>query len=404
MSSSSRSSGGPGEGWRVSTLAVHGGEHKQPVAVADSVTTPIALTSTYHFRDTQQVIDYQEGRYSSFEYGRYGNPTVAVAEKKLAVLEGAEACLLSASGMNAVTTMLLSLVPAGGHIVTTSDCYRRTRQFMTTVLPRMGVQTTVIEPGDMDALTRALERETCLFFSESPTNPYLRVVDIPKTADLCHARGVLVVIDGTFATPINQRCLDLGADLVLHSATKYLAGHNDLLGGALLGSHELVDRVRKTHDVLGGIMAPQVAYLLVRSLKTLPLRIARHNSNGLALATYLSRHEKVTRVHYPGLPDHPDHAVASAQMGGFGGVVSFEVRGDRLAASRFIDALALPYIAPSLGAVESLAEQPMVISYWDYSDEERARLGIADTLIRYACGIEDADDIIDDVARALDQV
>ena len=401
MSTSSNSSGGPGPNWQVATLAVHGGEHKEPVAVADALTTPIVLTSTYHFQDTQQVIDYQEGRYSSFEYGRYGNPTVAVAERKLAALEGAEACLLSASGMNAVTTMLLALVPSGGHIVTTTDCYRRTRQFIATVLPRMGIDATVVEPGDLDALGRALERDTCLFFSESPTNPYLRVVDIPAVAAMCHARDALVVIDGTFATPINQQCLTLGADLVIHSATKYLAGHNDILGGAVLGDRHLVARVRKTHDILGGIMAPQVAYLLVRSLKTLPLRVARHNSNGLALARYLSGHDKVTCVHYPGLPEHPDHAIASAQMRGFGGVVSFEIRGDRLAASRFVDALELPYIAPSLGAVESLVEQPMVISYWDYPAEERARLGIADTLIRYACGIEDPDDIVKDVARAL---
>ncbi|CAI7854194.1 unnamed protein product, partial [Closterium sp. NIES-53] len=273
--------------------------------------------------------------------------------------------------MCAATTMLLALVPAGGHIVTTTDCYRRTRQFIQTMLPKMGITvsaakgTTVIDPADMGALEKALdENEVSLFFSESPTNPYLRCIDVPLVSGLCHARGALVCIDGTFATPINQHVLPLGADLVLHSGTKYLAGHNDVLAGTISGKAELVQKVRALHNVLGGVVDPHASYLILRGLKTLALRVRRQNETAMELALALSTHPKVVRVHYPGLPSHPEHQIALEQMhGGYGGVVSFEVDGDLERTSRFIDALDIPYIAPSLGGVESLVEQPTIISY-----------------------------------------
>ncbi|KAL6778172.1 CGS1 [Auxenochlorella protothecoides x Auxenochlorella symbiontica] len=387
------------------TLAVHGGERAGRPRVSDSLTTPIVQTATYTFRDTAELIAYQEGRFGSYEYGRYGNPTTRACEEKIRALEGAEDCLVSASGMNSATTMLLALVPAGGHIVTTTDCYRRTRQFIATLLPKMGIGATVIDPSDLGGLAAALDAHpVSLFFSESPTNPYLRCVDVPAIKALCAPRGAAVVIDSTIATPINQRALALGADLVLHSATKYLAGHNDVLAGALAGRGDLVAAVRAMHNVLGGVMDPHAAYLLLRGMKTLDLRVARANATAATLAARLEEHPRVARVHYPGLTSHPDHAIAAAQMDGFGGMVSFEVAGDLWATARFVDACRLPYIAPSMGGVESLIEQPTIVSYWDQGPEERARLGIRDSLVRFSCGVEAAEDIWADLAQALEAV
>ena len=388
----------------TSTRAVHGGEREGRPRVSDALTTPIVQTATYWFRDTQEVIDYQEGRYRSFEYGRYGNPTVRTAEAKLCELEGAEACLISASGMNSITTLLLALLPRDGRIVTTRDCYRRTRQFIGSLLPKLGVEATVIDPADIGALESALSAGASLFFSESPTNPYLRVVDIPRVSELCHANGAVMVIDATFASPVNQQPLSLGADLVLHSGTKYLAGHNDVMAGALLGSEAQMAPIRELQGIMGGIIDPHAAYMLLRGTKTLALRVQRSNRNAEQLASFLERHHAIERVHYPGLQSHPDHEIAVAQMSGFGGVVSFQVRGSLESASKFIDALRIPYIAPSLGGTESLVEQPTVVSYWDQSPEERAKLGIEDNLVRYACGIEDVEDLIADVEQALDRI
>jgi cystathionine gamma-synthase len=356
-------------------------------------------------QDTAELIAYQEGRYGSYEYGRYGNPTTRTAEEKIRVLEGAEDCLVSSSGMNAATTMLLALVPAGGHVITTTDCYRRTRQFIQTVLPKMGVTATVIEPSDLGALEAALAArpDTALFFSESPTNPYLRCVDIPAIKSLCARTGTLVAIDSTFATPLNQRACALGADLVLHSATKYLAGHNDVLAGAIAGAAEPVAAVRAMHNVLGGTVDPHAAYLLLRGLKTLGLRVAHQNAAALEIARRLEAHPRVSRVHYPGLASHPDHAIAARQMTGFGGVVSFEVDADLWGTAAVVDAVRLPYIAPSLGGVESLIEQPTVISYWDQGPEGRAAVGIKDSLIRYSVGVEDVEDLWADLAQALER-
>ena len=345
---------------------------------------------------------------------RAGAPAAAAraltrrARARGSALEGAEDCLLSSSGMNSATTLLLALVPAGGHIVTTTDCYRRTRQFIQTLLPKMGITTTVIDPSDMAALHAALDDPVkgpvTLFFSESPTNPYLRCVDVRAISAACHAKGAIVCIDSTFATPCNQRALALGADLVLHSATKYLAGHNDLLAGAVAGRAPLVAQVRALHAVLGGVIDPHCAYLLLRGLKTLALRVARHNDNALRLARVLEAHPKVARVHYPGLPSHPDHAIAAQQMDGFGGVVSFEIAGDLWATAKFIDGCRLPYIAPSLGGVESLIEQPTIISYWDQGPEKRAEIGIKDNLVRFSAGIEGYADIEADILQALAQL
>jgi len=269
----------------------------------------------------------------------------------------------------------------------------------------MGITATVIDPSDMGALEKALkEQQVTLYFSESPTNPYLRCVDVPQIKKLCAATNTIVCIDSTFATPINQKAIALGADLVIHSATKYLAGHNDVLAGVIAGRKDLVNAVRSMHNVLGGVVDPHVAWLLMRGMKTLHLRVRQQNESAMTIATRLQAHPKVTKVHYPGLPSHVDHAVAKAQMKGYGGVISFEIDGDLWKTAEFIDACRLPYIAPSLGGVESLIEQPAVISYWDQGVEGRAKVGIKDNLVRFSCGVEDVEDIWADFEQALDKI
>ena len=386
----------------ASTRAVHEGErHHQ---TSDAITTPIHQTATYWFRDSEELRAFQEGRLQRDEYGRYGNPTVRAVERKLAAMEHAEEALLFASGMCATTTTFLALMPKGGHLILTSDCYRRTRQFCDEFLSKMDVRMSVIEAANVEALDGAITDDTTLFFTELPTNPYLRVLDLPEAARIAHRRGVKVVVDSTFATPALHRALDDGADLVVHSATKYLGGHNDLLAGAAVGGGELIETVRKALGILGGIIAPNDAYLLLRGLKTLDLRMERHNRNAHSIARFLEGHDKIRRVFYPGLESHPDHDVATRLLRGFGGVVTFEVEGDYDATVRFVDRCQVPYIAPSLGGVESLIEMPVLMSYWDQTPEARLRFGITDSLVRYSCGIEDTVDLIDDIEQALRSV
>ena len=382
-----------------STRSVHGGEREH--RTSEAVTTPIYQTSTFWFRDSEELRAYQEGRLQREEYGRYGNPTWKAVERKLCELEGAEEAVLFASGMCAATTLFLALLPRGSHLVVTSDCYRRTRQFIRDYLSKLGVEATVIDPADNRQLAAALRDETALFFTESPTNPYLRVTDVPEAVRVCHARGVRVVIDATFASPICYRPLAEGADFVLHSATKYLGGHNDLLAGVICGSAEQVAPVRQAVGVLGGVLDAHAAWLLLRGLKTLALRMERHNANALRIAAWLEQQPKVRRVWYPGLASHPDHATAIACMRGFGGVVTFELDTDLEGAIRFTDACRIPYIAPSLGGVESLVEMPVLMSYWDIERAERLKMGITDSLIRLSCGIEDPEDLLADFERAL---
>ncbi len=385
-----------------STLSVHGGEREHRESSA--ITAPIYQTSTFWFPDSEELKAYQEGRLSRDEYGRYGNPTWRAVERKLGELEGAEEVVLTASGMCAATTLFLATLPRGGHLVVTNDCYRRTRQFIEQYLSKLDVTFTVIEPSDTKQLSDALRDETVLFFTESPTNPYLRVIDLPEAVAVCHARGVQVVIDSTFASPVNHRPLAHGADYVIHSATKYLGGHNDLLAGVVAGSAEKVGPVREAVGVLGGVIDSHAAWLLLRGLKTLALRVERHNATALRIAAWLEEQPRVRRVWYPGLESHPDHGTARRLMSGFGGVVTFELESDLDGATRFTDACRIPYLAPSFGGVESLVEAPAVMSYWDKTPEERASYGITDSLIRYSCGVEDADDLIADIGQALGAV
>jgi len=382
-----------------STRAVHSGErdHQQ----TDAVTTPIYQTSTFWFESSEKLRALQEGREKRDEYGRYSNPTWRAVERKLCDLEGAEEAVLFSSGMCAATTLFLSVLPKGSHMVITSDCYRRTRQFIDQFLVKLEIEASVIEPAEIDKLANALRDDTALFFTESPTNPYLRVTDVAKAAEVAHARGAKVAIDSTFATPLCHRPLERGADYVVHSATKYLGGHNDLLAGVVLGSSEAIKPVREAAGMLGGILDPHSAYLLLRGLKTLALRMDKHNENALEVARWLEGNTAVRRVWYPGLESHPDHATASRVMQGCGGVVTFDVNADFEGTCRFVDACRIPYIAASLGGVETLIEMPALISYWDLKPEQRLELGITDSLVRLSCGIEDAEDLIRDLDQAL---
>jgi len=395
------------DGVRFDTQSVHAGEPaRKPFG---SLTMPVVQTSTYCFENTDALIAHMRRKEQQLEplrgeYGRYGNPTQEVVEQKLAALEGGQRALVLSSGMAAITCTLLTFLSAGDHYILTADCYRKTRQFSQEFLRRFGVDCTLVEPGDYRALEDAITPRTRLLVTESPTNPYLRVADLPQLADIAHRHGLLTVIDATFGTPYNIRPLEHGMDLVIHSATKYLGGHNDLLAGAVIGAAEHIQRIKESNDMLGAIADPQTLYLLLRGLKTLSLRMARHNENGQRVAEFLASHPAVRQVWYPGLATHPDHEVARRMMQGFGGVVSFELETDLEGTGRFIDALRIPYIGPSLGGVESIIEQPALMSHFTLSEEERAAIGVRGELVRYALGVEDADDLIADLQQALECV
>jgi cystathionine gamma-synthase len=384
-----------------STTAVHAGEARQKPGF--SITDPIFASSTYTFRDTQSIIDFIEEKQPREEYGRYGNPGERVVEDKLAAIEGGEAAVLFSSGMAALVGLLMAHLNAGEEIVFFDECYHRSREFCRKHLTRFGVVFREVPTCDYAAMEAAITPRTKFIVSESPTNPHLSVVDIERFADIGRRHGVLSLIDATLCTPYNLRPLALGVDFVLHSATKYLGGHNDLLAGVVIGGREKLEPVRHLRGIMGGVNSPHNAYLLERGLKTLALRMERHNANGMAVARFLEAHPRVERVLYPGLESHPYHALAARTMRGFGGLVTFFVKdADWRQTAQVIDAVKIPRIGPSLGGVESLIEQPLVMSYWNYSPAERATFGISDNMIRLACGIEDSADLIADLAAALD--
>ncbi len=407
----------------TSTRAVHAGEARRKPYGA--ITTPIAQTSTYTFENTAAVLAFVEHKAERTavrkaggdlslrdEYGRYSNPTQTAAEGKLAALEGAEGAVLFATGMSAITTTMLALLSGGDHAIVVRDSYRRTREFAASFLPRYGVETTLVPIGDLDALAGAIQPNTRLIFCETPTNPYLRIMDLTAVAERAHnfssfpAGGrageggeIITMVDSTFATPINMHPLELGIDLAVHSATKYLGGHNDLLAGVVMGRHSLITPIQEARGLLGGLGGPTDAYLLIRGLKTLPLRVRYQNESAMRIAQFLETHPKVARVYYPGLPSHPDYEIAQRQMTGFGGVVSFEVASDKDGTSRFVDGLQIPYIGPTLGGVESIVQQQAL--FISVKEEERRAAGISDSLVRYAVGIEETGDLIADLDQAL---
>jgi cystathionine gamma-synthase len=382
-----------------STRAVHAGEIRYNEY--GSITTPIVQSSTFIFKDTEEIRKLAKGVAGRFEYGRYGHPTQVAAEAKLAALEGAEDAVLFSSGMSAITTSLFALLEAGQHIIITDDAYKRTLDFAQACLDRFDIECTVVKMCDYDAMEKAIKPNTRIFVSESPTNPYLNIMDLERLMNIFRDKDILVISDSTFATPYNQRPLEYGIDIVTHSATKYLGGHNDLLGGVVLGRKELTTPIREYLKITGGVIDPHPSYLLIRGLKTFELRMQRHNENGQRVAEYLESHRKVKRVYYPGLASHPHHDVAKRQMKGFGGVVTFEVKDDIAYALKFLGRLKIINIGPSLGGVESLITHPATISYYKLPRKERLALGIKDGLIRLAVGVENAEDIINDIDQAL---
>jgi cystathionine gamma-synthase len=389
-----------------STKAVHGNRRRNPYS---SVPEPVVQAATYSFENTAELCSFMEARMwgnenGRTEYGRYGNPTVSAAEKRLARLEAADDAILFASGMAAITSVLIAMLPTGANLVITDDCYRRTREFCSTFLNRLGISCTVVPMGNYEAMEKAIQSNTRLLLSESPTNPYLRTLDLIRFAEISRKYKVKSIVDATFATPLNVQPITFGVDLVVHSATKYLGGHNDLLAGVVAGEAGLIASLRNALGVLGGIADPSNAALLLRGLKTLALRIAKQNTNGQAVAEFLESHSQIEKVWYPGLPSHPDHQIAKKQMKGYGGVVSFTVKGYLDATSRFIDALQIPLIAASFGGVESLVEQPALMSFYELSTQERLAVGISENLVRLSLGIEDVDDLIADLDQALTQI
>ena len=386
----------------LSTQAVHSGEDRKKSW--DALTTPIYQTSTFVFHDTKTVKRYTSKQLDRFEYGRYGGPTERAAGRKIASLERAEDAILFASGMCAATTTLMALLSSGDHVVVAGEVYKKTLQFIMEDLPRYGIRCTRVPIDDVSKLRAAVEPPTKMILTETPTNPYMRVADIPKFAAVTKKAGALLLVDSTFATPCNLNPLSLGADLVLHSATKYLAGHNDILAGAVLGSAELVDRIRGFHKKVGGIIDAHCCYLLIRGMKTLALRVQHQNTSAMKIARFMDKHPKVQQTFYPGLPSHPDHRVAKRLMRGFGGVVTFLLDGTLSQVNRFIDSLELCFVGPSLGGVETLVYHPASTSYYDVTKKEREALGITDQLLRIAVGVEDTHDLIADIAQALDKV
>jgi len=384
-----------------STTSVHAGEARQKPS--DAITDSICCSSTFTFESTQGILDYIELKQDREEYGRYGNPNEKVVERKLAALDSAEHAIIYSSGMAAIVGLLMAKLNAGDEIVFFDQCYHRSREFCAKHLSRFGVVTHQVPTGDFGAMKSAINQRTKMIVSESPTNPHLSVIDLEQFVALGKAHGVETLIDATLATPYNIRPIEYGVDYVWHSATKYMGGHNDLLAGVLCGSREKLEDVRNLRGILGGINSPHNMYLLERGLKTFALRMQRHNENGQRIAEFLESHARVEKVYYPGLPSHASHSIAKRTMKGFGGLITFLVRdADWRQTGAVVDACTIPRIAPSLGGVESLIEQPYVMSYFDYSAEDRKRFGISDNMIRMSCGIEDTDDLIADLQQALE--
>lgn len=387
----------------IFTDSVHAGEDRNKPY--DSITTPIIQASTFVFKNSEEIRRFTQKEHFRYEYGRYGNPTQRAAEKKLAQLEGAESAVLFASGMSAIINTLLTVLKAGDHMIITDDAYGKTLSFVKNWLPHWGIETTVVKMSDYDAIEKAIRQKTRVFFSESPTNPYLNIMDFSRLRKIKeHNPGVIVVSDSTFATPYNQKPLKLGADIVIHSATKYLAGHNDILAGVVLGSEKLVAEIVDFQKIMGGVIDPHCAYLLIRSLKTFSVRMERLNSSGEKVARWLESHPKIKRCYYPALDSHPHQEVAKREMTGFGAVVTFELDGDLEGSCRFLDNLKLCYIGPSLGGCETLITHPATVTYYNCTREERYELGILDNLFRLSVGLEDPDDIIADIEQAFEAV
>jgi cystathionine beta-lyase/cystathionine gamma-synthase len=365
------------------------------------LTPPIYETTTFVFDNADEVVAFNTGRSAKYLYSRYGNPTVAGVENQLAALDGAERALLFSSGMAATATTLIGHLKAGDEVVCASAIYGGTFHLLNDLLARFGIHTRFVSIGELAAPEATIRAPTRLLWFESPTNPTLRCVDVHRVAAACRAQGVLSVLDNTFATPMNQRPLSLGVDLSMQSATKYLNGHSDVTAGTVAGPGALLEPIEQARRLLGTVLDPQPAFALGRGLKTLPIRIARHNANARVVAEFLANHPRVSQVCYPGLASHPDHAIATRQMSGFGGMVCFDLDGDYGRAARLYDRLRIIKRAASLGGVESLISMPVLTSQWGHTDEQLRDAGVTKGMLRLSVGLEDPQDLVDDLDQAL---
>jgi len=370
-------------------------------AGATPLTTPIYATSTFIFANAAELEAYQEGRSEKYIYSRYANPSVQSVEAKLAIVEGAEAAMVTSSGQAATTTALFGLLQAGDEVVCSAAIYGGTLHLIADFLARAGVTARFVSLAELAKPESVLTKKTKVLWFESPINPTLRCVDIRRVADACRAHGVISVIDNTFASPINQQPLGLGVDLVMHSATKYLNGHSDVTAGALAGSEALIARLQPARKLFGGVLEPASAYALARGMKTLAVRMARHNENARRVAEWLSQDRRVSRVFYPGLASHPDHEIARRQMTGFGGMVCFDLDGRYDRACALYDGVQVVQRAASLGGIESLCSLPVLTSQYGLSDAQLDAAGVTRGMVRLSVGLEHPDDIIRDLDQAL---
>jgi cystathionine beta-lyase/cystathionine gamma-synthase len=368
---------------------------------ADPLTTPIYETTTFVFENAAEVRAYNEGRSSKFLYSRYGNPTVAAVEQTIAAVEGAESAMLFASGMAATSTALLGLLKAGDEVVCSAAIYGGTLHLLADLLSRFGIAARFATIDELRQPECVIGDKTKVLWFESPINPTLRCVDVAAIAAACRRKRVTSIIDNTFASPINQRPIELGVDIVMESVTKYLNGHSDVTAGALAGPTALLNDVDKARRMLGGVVDPQAAYAIGRGIKTLAVRVERHNANGLAVARWLEKDSRVATVYYPGLESHPDHALAKKQMSGFGGMVCVDLGGGADRVERFFDRLQVFRRAASLGGVESLCSIPVLTSQWGHTDAQLAEAGVTRSMARLSIGLEDPQDLIDDLDQAL---
>ncbi|HJR58130.1 MAG TPA: aminotransferase class I/II-fold pyridoxal phosphate-dependent enzyme [Vicinamibacterales bacterium] len=368
---------------------------------AEPLTTPVYETTTFVFDSAEEVREYNEGRSQKYLYSRYGNPTITAVEQRLAKLELAGSAMVLSSGQAATTTALLGLLASGEEIVCSSAIYGGTLHLIADMLTKLGIRSRFVSLEALRSPESVISEHTKLLWFESPINPTLRCVDIAAVAGACRRRGVISIIDNTFASPVNQQPLTLGVDIVMHSATKYLNGHSDVTAGVLAGGPSLLEPVQKARRMLGTVLDPHAAYALGRGLKTLAVRMERHNATALAVAQWLAADSRVENVYYPGLPQHPDYEIARKQMRGFGGVVCVDVGGGYERAARFFDQLTVFNRAASLGGVESLCSLPVLTSQWGHTEEELQRAGVTHSMARLSVGMEDAEDLIADLDRAL---
>jgi methionine-gamma-lyase len=380
------------------TLAIHAGEEK--FQVNGPVGPEIVRTSNFTFANTEEMKRWAEGKSPVYIYTRYGNPTLRVAEKKIAALEGAEDAIVTASGMAAISSGLLSVLRTGDEVISTRQIYGGTYRLMRDIFPRFGIVVRQVE-SDLQGIERLVNPRTKALYVETPTNPTLRLVDLQKVVAFAKEWDLITLIDNTFASPVLQKPIQMGFDIVLHSATKYLAGHSDVIAGAAAGTSEQIEKIRQMIIYLGGSMDPEAAFLLMRGMKTLGLRVEHQCKTAMIVAKYLQKHPKIARVHYPGLPSHPDHALAKRQMRGFGAVLAFDMKGGLTAARRFCDRTRIFLRAASLGGVESLVVLPMYTSHYRMSIAELKAASVEPGTVRVSLGLEDPEDLIEDLRQAL---